>query len=150
MSDTEDIIGQVILWAARLVGLFLIYLLVRYFKPTIFYKGWSNLRTEYGLANASLPAGLTMHLTSLRVGSEHYNQTAHIGLDATGVYLQQPFASKEKGALRIPYSRLKLVSPPGRTGVLNSPVYGIFKVDGVDVWIDSPYAEQIMERLPTP
>ena len=148
MGDAENAIGQVILWAARLVGVLLIYLVVRYFKPTIFYKGWNNLQTEYRLTNAALPTGLVMQPTSLRIGSEHYNQTARIGLGATGVYLQQPFASK--GTLYLPYDRLKLVSPPGRTGMLNSPVYGIFKVNGIDVWIDSPYAEQIINHLPTP
>ena len=150
MGDTENIAGQAALWAARLVGLFLLYLLLKYLKPNLFYKGWSNLRTEHSIADSALPAGLAMHHTSLRVGSEHYNQTAHIGLDDMGIYLQRPLGSKEDGKLYIPYARMALVEPPGRTGVLNLPVYGIFKVNGVEVWIDSPYAEQIIERLPTP
>jgi hypothetical protein len=38
VSDTERISGQVIFWVARLLGLLVVYLLIRYFKPTIFYK----------------------------------------------------------------------------------------------------------------
>lgn len=148
MSGNDNIVGQVVLWAARLLGLFLIYLLVRHFKPNIFYKGWGNLRTEYG-TSAALPAGLMMHHTSLRVGSEHYNQTAYIGLDDVGIYLQRPLATKEGSLLRIPYVRLKLIEPPRQPGSLHLPIYGIFRVNGVDLWIDSPYAEQIINHLPT-
>lgn len=150
MSDSENIIGQVILWAARLVGIFLIYLLVRHFKPTLFYKGWNSLSAEYGVVTATLPAGLILHPTSLRIGTTHYNQTAHLGLDNTNVYLQRPLATKENSFLRIPYAQLKLVSPPGPSGLLNVPVYGVFNISGVDVWIDYPYAEQIIKHLPAP
>ena len=150
MNNAENITGQAILWAARLVGLFIIYLLVRHFKPTIFYKGWGSLRSEYSLSDPGLPAGLVLHPTSLRVGTEHYNQTAHLGLDEGAVYLQRPVLTGEPSLLRIPFSHLKLVAPPGRLGPLGLPVYGIFAANGVEVWIDSPYAEQLMARLPTP
>ena len=149
-NHTETILGEAILWAARLVGLLLLYLLLRHFKPNLFYKGWGSLRPDYSIADSALPASLAMHHTSLRVGSEHYNQTAHLGLDAAGVYLQRPLASKEDGKLFIPYQHLTLVPPPGRTGALGLPVYGVFKVNGVDIWIDSPYAEQIIKSLPAP
>lgn len=90
MNDAECLGGQAILWAARLGGLVLIYLLVRYFRPTIFYKGWGSLQPAYGVPMAQMPTDVPMHHTSLRVGTEHYNQTAYLGVGAAGIYLQRP------------------------------------------------------------
>lgn len=148
MSDAERIGGQVILWAARLAGLVVVYLLIRYFRPTIFYKGWGSLQPTYGVPTAQPPADVPMHHTSLRVGTEHYNQTAYLGVGPAGVYLQRPALKPAGRLLYIPYKSLKLKERPGRTGPLNLPVYGIFEANGVEVWIDSPYAEQLIAHLP--
>jgi len=150
MGDTERMGGQAILWAARLAGLVVVYLLIRYFRPTIFYKGWGSLQPTYGVPTAQLPAGVPMHHTSLRVGTEHYNQTAHLGLGPAGLYLQRPALKASGQLLCIPYGHLTLKERPGPTGPLGLPVYGIFEARGVELWIDSPYAEQLIAHLPTP
>lgn len=150
MTDTERIGGQIILWAARLAGLLLLYLLVRYFRPTLFYRGWSSLQPTYGVPTAQPPAGIPLHHTSLRVGTEHYNQTAHLGLGAAGFYLLRPAPTLAGRLLYIPYNCLALKQRPGPSGPLTIPAYGIFLVDGVAVWLDSPYAEQLIAHLPTP
>lgn len=151
MSKLISIAGNIIGWV---LFLGFVYMSFRFLwkdsVPNFFYKGWKNLQADYGLLEQDLPVGVVMHPTTLRVGSERYVQTAHLGLDETSVYLQRPLAGADGRFLRVPYTQLKLMSPPGRTGVLNAPVYGIFKVNGVDVWIDSPYAEQIIQRLPAP
>ena len=138
------------MWAARLAGLLLLYLLVRYFRPTLFYKGWGSLQPTYGVPTAQPPANVILHHTSLRVGTEHYNQTAHLGLGAASRYLQRPAPTPAGRLLCIPYNRMSLKQRPGQGGPLNLPVYGIFLVDGVEVWIDSPYAEQLIAHLATP
>jgi hypothetical protein len=149
MSDTERIGGQIILWAARLAGLLIVYLLIRYFRPTIFYKGWGNLQSTYGVPTAQPPADVPMHHTSLRVGAEHYNQTAYVGLGPAALYLQRPAPTPVGRLLRIPYASLRVRQRPGPSGPLKLPVYGIFVVDGVEVWLDAPYAEQLIEHLPS-
>jgi hypothetical protein len=149
MSDTERISGQVILWAARLAGLLVLYLLLRYFRPTLFYKGWGNLQPTYGVLTAQLPADVLMHHTSLRVGAEHYNQTAYVGLGLAALYLQRPAHTPASRLLCIPYARLRLRQRPGPSGPLKLPVYGIFVVDGVEVWLDAPYAKQLIDHLPS-
>lgn len=151
MSKLLSIAGNVIGWILFLGFVYMSYrFLWKGSMPNLFYKGWKNLQADYGLTEPNLPAGVVMHPTTLRVGSERYAQTAHLGLDETSVYLQRPLAGAEGRFLRIPYTRLKLMSPPGRSGILNAPVYGIFSVNGVDVWIDSPYAEQIIQHLSAP
>lgn len=50
--------------------------------------------------------------------------------------------------MHIPYNRFKLLEPPkARTGFLAIRTYGIFQVDGVDIWLDDPYASQIIAQL---
>ena len=149
MSDAERIGGQVILWAARLAGPMVVYLLMRYFRPTFFYKGWSNLQATYGVPTAQPPAAVPLHHTSLRVGTEHYNQTAYLGVGPAGVYLQRPALKPAGRLLYIPYGCLKLKAKAGPTGPFSLPVYGVFEANGVEIWIDSPYAEQLIAHLPT-
>lgn len=145
-TTATNILGQLLLWAARLGGLALIYLAVRYFRPALFYKGWNTLQPTYGVAVA--PAQVQLHHTSLRIGVEHYNQTAHVGLGAQGLYLQRPSLAAKLQLLCIPYAHLRLQSPPGRTGPLGAPVYGIFEADGVEIWLDDPYATELLAHLP--
>lgn len=150
MVTLERIGGHVLLWAARLAGLLLVYLLIRYFRPTFFYKGWGSLQPAYGVPSTQLPANMPMHHTSLRVGTEHYNQTAYVGLGSGGLYLRRPALKPAGQLLYIPYKRLTLKERPSRTGPLNLAAYGIFQVDGVEVWLDSPCAEQLMAYLSAP
>jgi hypothetical protein len=150
MTYIERVGGQVIIWAARLAGLLLIYLLVRYFRPTFFYKGWGSLQPTYGVLTAQTPANVPMHHTSLRVGTEHYSQTAYVGLGTTGLYLQRPALTPTGRLLCVPYKCLTLKERPSRTGPLRLAAYGIFQVDGVEVWLDSPYAEQLIAYLSAP
>jgi len=147
MSDTKDIIGQIILWTVNLVGVFVFYLFIKNLKPNIFYKGWGDLNAHYSVTEAAVPKGVKMDSAWIRVGSETYNGTIQIGIDTSGIYIQRSFLSVMRGILYIPYKKLKLVEPPHK-GVLNLPVYGIFRVDNVDIWIGPPYADQIIEHLP--
>jgi len=40
------------------------------------------------------------------------------------------------------------VEPPRkRTGFFSVRTFGIFKVDGVNLWLDVPYAKQVISRL---
>jgi hypothetical protein len=149
MSNTERVGGQVILWGARLTGLLVLYLLLRYFRPTLFYKGWGNLQPTYGVPTAQPPDDVPMHHTSLRVGAEHYNQTAYVGLGLAALYLQRPAHTPAGRLLCIPYARLQLRQRPGHNGPLQLPVYGIFVVDGVEVWLDASYAKQLIAHLPS-
>ena len=96
------------------------------------------------------PADVQLHHTSLRVGIEHYNQTAYVGLGPAGIYLRRPAPTASQRVLYIPYAQVRLQSPPGRTGPLNLPAYGIFRVDGVEVWLDNPYATDLVTHLSPP
>lgn len=144
-TTVANSLGQVLLWVARLGGLALIYFAVRYFRPTLFYKGWNTLQAAYGVTAA--PAGVQLHHTSLRVGVEHYNQTAHVGFGPRALYLQRPSLAAQLQLLCIPYAQLRLQSPPGHTGPLGAPVYGIFEAAGVEIWLDDLYAIDLIAHL---
>ena len=64
------------------------------------------------------------------------------------IYLQRTLFGR-RDAVHIPYANIKLRELPRVKKMLffTIPVYGIFDVDGVDLWIDSPYAEQISQHL---
>lgn len=149
-TTASKIAGQVLLWGARIVGPILLYLFIRYLRPNIFYKGWGSLQPTYSLASAAPPADVQMHPISLRVGNEHYSQTAYVGLGPAGLYLRRPAPLARQRVLYIPYAQVQLQSPPTRTGPLNLPVYGIFKVDGVEIWLDNPYATDLIAHLSPP
>jgi hypothetical protein len=147
MSDGQWWLGQSFEWAARLVGLYLIWLIVRHMKPSLSFRGWGTLRREFGFAKADLPATLSMRGTEVRVGI-YKTDMARIGLDDNFIYLDRPFSSSANGILRIPFHRLELVSAPSASGGLfKLPVAGIFKVNGVEVWLGSPFADEIMRRI---
>lgn len=146
-----ETVGNILLKALGFVAFFAVaYFVLKHVSPNIFYKGWGSLKQEYGIADTAVPPAVRMQETSVRVGSETYNNTMQIGLAEHGIYLQRYVLAKPRGTLHIPYASLALQSPPKQSGFMGLPVYGVFKVNGVDIWIDSPYAEQIIERLPTP
>ena len=147
MDDAAGIAGQAILSGAWLVGLYLMWKFLKYFKPSLSFKGWGTLQSEFGIGDAALPASVRMLGTEVRVGI-YKTDMARIGLDDNFVYLDRPLSSSVNGILRIPFARIGLVSAPSRTGGLfNLPVAGIFKVDGVELWLGSPHADKIIARL---
>lgn len=84
----------------------------------------------------------------MRIGSDLYQGTMRIALTEQGVYLQPHFFKLSRKALLIPYDQLELVEPPRkRTGFFSVRTFGIFKVDGVNLWLDVPYAKQVISRL---
>jgi hypothetical protein len=145
MSDTQWLLGQAIQWGARLVGLYLVWLIVRHMRPSLSFKGWGTLQSEFGIGD--VPATVSMKGTEVRVGI-YKTDMAKIGLDDNFIYLDRPFSSSTNGILRIPFHRLELVSAPSTSGGLfKLPVAGIFKVNGVEVWLSSPFADEIMRRI---
>jgi hypothetical protein len=147
MNDAGDIFVQAILWAAWLAGLYAMWKFRKYFKPSLSFKGWGTLQSEFGIGDADLPASVRMLGTEVRVGI-YKTDLAKIGLDDNFVYLDRPLSSSVNGILRIPFQRIALVSAPSQTGgIFHLPVAGIFKVDGVELWLGSPHAEQIIARL---
>lgn len=147
MSDTEVILGEAILWAARLLGLYLIWQIARHIRVSVLFKGWGTVRREFGIGLADVPVSLTMQGTEVRVGI-YKTDMAQIAIDDNFIYLDRPFSSSTNGLLRIPFNRIELVSPPSRNGgAFNLPVAGIFKVSGVELWLGSPFAERIIARL---
>lgn len=138
--------------AGKAVGLILflgvVYLSFRFIwqdsMPNFFYKGWGSLQPAYAVEQ--LPA--QRFITSVRVGSDVYQGTMYVALDEQGVYFQRTLLEPYKKALYIPYSRFKLVEKPkARTKFFSVGTYGIFEVDGVDIWLGNPYADQLIAHL---
>jgi hypothetical protein len=136
----------------KAVGLILflvvVYLSFRFIwkdsMPNFFYKGWATLQPAYAVEQ--LPAQRV--ITSVRVGSDVYQGTMHVTFDEQGVYFQRALLEPYQKAMYIPYSRFKLVEKPKvRTKFFSVGTYGIFNVDGVDIWLDNPYAAQIIAHL---
>ncbi len=147
MSETGTWTGDAILWACRLIFLFIMWKVFRHFRPSLSYRSWGSLLGQFGIGVADLPAGLAMRGTTVRVGV-YKTDMAQAAVDDTCLYLRRPLSSSTKGLLRIPFASMVLVSPPKRSGGLfNLPVAGIFKVDGVELWLDTSYAEHIIARL---
>jgi hypothetical protein len=142
----DNLFANVFPWVVRLVGLYFMYRVLRNFRPNIFYKGWGNLEKAYAVAGP-LPPALKLDSISGRVGSETYNDTLAIALDEQGVYLQRSLLAKARGTLYIPFARFRLMEAPKASGPFGVRVYGIFEVDGVDVWLDQPYAQTIISQL---
>jgi hypothetical protein len=147
MSDGDSLLGQAMGWAGFLFVLYLFWRIAPYMKPSLSFKGWGTLRSEFGMAKADLPATVSMRGAQVRVGI-YKTDMARIGLDDTFIYLDRPFSSSANGILRIPFHRLELVSAPSTSGGLfKLPVAGIFKLNGVEVWLGSPFADEIIKRL---
>ena len=108
-----------------------------------FGGGWGNLEQAYSVPHA--PHSISLRSTSARVGLTVFKNTMNIALDETGVYLQRSFFIKNNVILHIPYHKMILVEKRNPSWAASG--FGIFTVDGVDVWIDQPYANQILEKL---
>jgi hypothetical protein len=138
--------------AGKAAGL-LLFLGVVYFSfrfiwkdsiPNFFYKGWGSLQPAYAVEQ--LPA--QRFITSVRVGSDVYQGTMYVALDEQGVYFQRTLLEPYQQAMYIPYSRFKLLEKPkARQKLFSLGTYAIFDVDGVDIWLDNPYAAQIIAHL---
>lgn len=112
--------------------------------PSFSYKGWNTLHPAY--AATHLPPRWAT--TSVRMGADLYQGTMQVALDAQGVYFRRTLPGPYKKALYIPYSQFRLVAKPrARTGLFSLGVYGIFDVDGVAIWLDNPYADQLIGHL---
>jgi hypothetical protein len=129
--------------------LLLLYLAYKYIwkdaLPNISFKGWSDLAARYHVQEM-VPRHTTI---TMRVGSQTYNfNNMEIAVVDTGIYLQRTLFGR-RDAVHIPYANIKLRELPKVKKMLffNIPVYGLFDVDGVDLWIDSPYAERISQHL---
>lgn len=147
MPETATLIGEVTLWVCWLIGMYLVWKLLGHFKPSLSFRSWGSLLSQFGIGVADLPAGLAMRGATVRVGF-YKTDMAQVGVDDTFLYLRRPLSSSTDGLLRIPFHSMRLMSPPKRSGGLfNLPVAGIFKVDGVELWIGTPYAEHIITRL---
>ncbi|RZJ57534.1 MAG: hypothetical protein EOO55_03180 [Hymenobacter sp.] len=128
-----------------------LYLSYRYLwkgsLPNISYKGWGYLATRYKVKE--MPAGGL--ILTMRIGSQTYNfNNMSILLAAEGMYLQRKqFGSRS--TVCIPYEQIRLAEGPSTKKVLffTIPVYGLFYVGAVDLWIDSPYAEHLITQLHT-
>jgi hypothetical protein len=127
-----------------------VYLIIRLVRqggvvpPSL--RGWGSLQVHYGGAPMTQPTSAT----SARVGLAAFQGTISVVTGESGVTLQRvtPFLRPLGGALHIPYARWELVQPPRSRGpVLGLPVHGTFRVDGVDLWLSSPYAEVVVEKL---
>jgi hypothetical protein len=145
MDNLLTIVGKTVGWV---LFLGVVYLSFRFIwkdsMPNFFYKGWGTLQPTYAVAQR--PAGLAT--TSVRVGSDVYQGTMYVALDAQGVYLQRTLLEPYQKALYIPYNRFKLLEKPRpRTKFFSLGTYGIFQVDGVDIWLDNPYADQLIAHL---
>lgn len=145
MQKFLSIAGKVVGWCLFLGAMYLSY---RYIwkgsLPNLSYNGWSTLQPRYAVAH--MPDQRTT--TSVRVGSDLYQGTMQVALDAQGVYFECPLRTPANKLMHIPYNRFKLLEPPkARTGFLSISTYGIFQVDGVDIWLDDPYASQIIAQL---
>ncbi len=147
MSETGTLFGEVVLWACWLIGIYLTWKFLGHFRPSLSFRSWGSLLGQYGIGVADLPSGLVMRGTTVRVGA-YKTDMAQAALDDTCLYLQRPLGSSTNGLLRIPFHSMVLVSPPKRSGGrFNLPVAGIFKVDGVELWLATPIAEHIIARL---
>jgi hypothetical protein len=126
-----------------------IYLSYRYIwrgaKVSILPLGWGNL-SDY--RTASLPAG--GHSIDMRIGSQTYTmQQIRLLVAPEGLYLQRQLLGGSPDTLCIPYAHLRLDSTPTTKRIFFAriPVYGIFYVGGVDLWIDDPAATAIIQHL---
>lgn len=145
MDNLLTIGGKTVGW---ILFLGVVYLSFRFIwkdsMPNFFYKGWGTLQPTYAVAQ--LPA--QRFTTSVRVGSDVYQGTMYVALDAQGVYFQRTLLKPYQQAMFIPYGRFQLVEKPKpRTKFFSLGTYGIFKVDGVDIWLDNPYADQLIAHL---
>ncbi len=128
----------------------MLYLSYRYIwrgaKFDLIPRGWGSLsayRTD------SMPAG--GRNINMRVGSQTYTMGNICLLSAVeGLYLQRRLLGKVS-TLLIPYAQIRLDSPPTtrRLFFARIPVYGIFYVGKVDLWIDEPAATILIQHLRT-
>lgn len=143
MDNLLPLLGKTVGW-----GLFLgvVYLSYRFIwkdsMPNLFYKGWATLHPSY--AAPQLPVQRVT--TSVRVGSDVYQVIMQLALDAQGMYLQRPGPYPQ--VLYIPYNQFRLLEKPrARTRLFSLGTYGVFEVSGVDIWLASPYADQVIAHL---
>ncbi len=111
------------------------------FNP--FKKGWSSLRSEFGIA--ARPLG--MQSTSAMIGSVTYKNTVSIRLDAEGLYLGKNFLGESY--VYIPYHAIRINTPPRRVTILRIPLVldGMFTVNGVDISLKTQQAKDLIEIL---
>ena len=130
--------------------LLVVYLSYRYIWKdallNISFKGWGDLAARYRVDTLPVPGGII----TMRIGSQTYNfDNMSFALAEQGMYLQRKqFGTK--ATVCIPYAKIKLSERPRVKKFLffSIPVYGLFYVDGVDLWIDSPHAECLISHLP--
>jgi hypothetical protein len=126
----------------------LLYLSYRYFwrgaKSSIIPWGWGSL-SDY--RTATMPIGGWN--INMRIGSQTYTMHNIRLLVATeGLYLQRRLFGSVS-TLLIPYAQIRLDSLPTKRHFFSAriPVYGIFYVGSVDLWIDDPAATAIIQHL---
>lgn len=145
MDNVLTVAGKTVGWVLFLSIIYLSYRFIwRDSLPNLTYAGWNTLQPTY--AATRLPARWAT--TSVRVGSDLYQGTMRVAFDAQGMYLQRLLPGTDYTTMYLPYNQFRLVeAPKSRAKLLTLSTYGIFSVEGVDIWLDSPYADQLMVHL---
>ena len=108
-----------------------------------FKKGWSSLKTDFGIA--APPRG--MQSTSAMIGIVTYKDTVSIKLDDQGLYLGKTFFGESY--VYIPYHAIHISTPPKRASILRISFVmdGVFTVNGVDISLKTQQAKELIEAI---
>lgn len=133
--------------AALLINIAVVFFVIYRFRFIIksirlnSYRGSWNSLNKYSFYG-TVPRTF---LTSVRIGAVTYKNTMHIYLNEKGVVLQKPALSQKPDLVLLPYAAFRLIEVID-SGLL-SDGHAIFTVDGVDVWISQPFANEIIEKI---
>lgn len=129
----------------NIIGIVIIGFGLRFYfrriRLSIFAGGWSDLAVGHTMLGE--PLGLPWQSSSARVGAVVYKNTMNVAVQHGGLYLQRDSFALDKTILFLPAANLKLVSRHKASWFANA--YGIFTIDGVDVWVEQPYADALLK-----
>ncbi len=138
MPDIPAIIGSIGLLVLTFFGLRFYF---RRMRLSVYNGGWGDLAARHTMLGE--PLGLRWHSSSVRVGAVTYKNTMNVAVQFGGLYLQRDSFALNKDILFLPATSLTLVARHKASWLANA--YCIFTVEGVDVWVEQPEADALLQ-----
>lgn len=113
----------------------------RRMRLSVYNGGWGDLAARHTMLGE--PLGLRWQSSSVRVGAVTYKNTMKVAVQHGGLYLQRDSFALNKDILFLPAAGLTLVSRHKASWLANA--YCIFTIEGVDVWVEQPEADALLQ-----
>ena len=113
----------------------------RRMRLSVYNGGWGDLAARHTMLGE--PLGLRWQSSSVRVGAVTYKNTMKVAVQHGGLYLQRDSFALNRDILFLPAAGLTLVSRHKASWLANA--YCIFTIEGVDVWVEQPEADALLQ-----